>query len=97
MADVRARFLNVVFIDMDMEQDTIKPLFDKALDWIKYAPNCWILWSNRDPKQWYGFIKPYLTGDGGVLIAEIDLTESGAKYAGFMTKMFWDWIHKHQS
>lgn len=97
MADYRERFLIVTFVDIRMAPETIQPLFNTALDWLRFAPNCWILWTNKDPSTWYGYIEHYLGENGGVLIAELNLDETGTNYLGKLIPMNWKWIDKHRS
>ncbi len=38
----------------------LEPVFGKALDWIRYAPNCWIVWTSSDADKWYSRLMPHL-------------------------------------
>jgi hypothetical protein len=76
--------------------DEIKPLFDKALDWFRYAPNGWILWTNTDVNEWFKRIQPYLGPNDHLLIVEADFSEAGKTYTGWQQKWVWDWVQKHR-
>lgn len=30
-----------------------KTTFDAATSWVRYAPNCWVLWTNRSIAEWH--------------------------------------------
>jgi hypothetical protein len=87
-----AKFLHVGFsFDGEIKIDQLKPIFDTALDWYRYAPNCWIVWSTKTPEQWYEVLKPHLVeGKDTVLICELNMD---SRY-GALKKGGWDWLQK---
>jgi hypothetical protein len=86
------QFLHVTFLwNERVKTDELKPTFDLALDWIRYAPNCWILRTNTDLNIWVERFKPFL-GVGDKFIV-IEITEIN-KSQGWMQKFVWDWINK---
>ena len=30
----------------------LESIFNLALDWVRYAPNCWIVWTSSDAARW---------------------------------------------
>jgi hypothetical protein len=74
----------------------LESIFGKALDWLRYTPNCWILYTKIDPGAWYQRIKPHLDDGDYVLIAELNLTDVGDNYSGYQPKWIWEWIKKHR-
>ena len=68
--------------------EAIKPVFDTALDWVRYAPNCWILWTTTDIDGWYRRIKPHLGASDQVLTCEVNL----ANRQGWVKPVIWNWI-----
>jgi hypothetical protein len=91
------RFIHVGFTWKNPPKaEELEPVFNKARDWMRYAPNCWILYTKIDPDAWYVRIKPHL-GDGDhVLIAEINLSAVNTSYTGYESKWIWDWIRKQR-
>jgi hypothetical protein len=73
-------------------EDDLKAQFDKAVDWMCYAPNCWILWTSRTPAEWFRQLKPLLGPKDNVFICKIDL--SPGNRAGWVPQWVWDWIRK---
>lgn len=71
----------------------LKPIFDRAIDWIRYAPNCWIVYTSSSPQVWFDRIKPKLHKDDGFVIVEIDPKSRH----GFERKEIWEWLEKDRS
>jgi hypothetical protein len=64
-------------------------VFDASGDeWIRYAPNNWIIWTEKSAADLFSLLKPYVTLDDCVLITGLDLNERN----GWMPKWIWDWL-----
>ncbi len=72
--------------------DELEPTFDKGLDWVRYAPNCWIVWTTSPPEKWYARLKSALHEDDTFLISEINLENR----SGWLPKTVWNWINKER-
>jgi len=74
----------------------IQPIINEADDWIKYADNCWIVWSSKNPNDWYEKFKaiPRLK-DCWILILKMDFTPDNR--AGQLPQWVWDWVQKPRS
>jgi hypothetical protein len=72
----------------------IESVLNKALDWYRYAPNCWIVRTKQTAKTWHDRLKsiPWMT-DQQYLIVEINVQER----AGWLPKDTWDWLKKKRS
>jgi hypothetical protein len=68
----------------------LEKTFDLALDWLRYAPNCWIVYTTSTPQKWYDRLKPFMTESDTFLISKVDLTSR----QGWLPKSCWDWIKK---
>ena len=88
---IKKQFLSVTFKWSGASKvDELSPVFDKAIDWLRYAPNCWILWTSSSPQKWLERIKPHL-GDGDhVFIVSVNIKER----AGWLPKSTWEWLDK---
>ena len=83
------RFLHIAFNWRHrIKTKELEPVFDKALDWIRYAPNCWIVWSNSSVETWYKRFEKYLHEDDTVLICKLDPNEK----FGIAPEWIWDWL-----
>jgi hypothetical protein len=80
------------FSDLDPKITELKPVFDRATDWFRYAPNCWIVWTGRSAERWYELLKPHITDDDSMFIVRIDPSES----QGWLSKAVWDWLQQHK-
>lgn len=90
-----ARFLHVgINFGGVAKVDELIPAFDKALDWARYAPNCWIVWTTSSAEQWYTRLQPHLTENDQLLISALDLKQ---EYAGWLPQAIWDWLSKNRT
>jgi len=78
--------------DGDPRISTLTPIFNKAIDWIRYAPNCWIVWTSSSPETWYGRLKPLLGEKDSLFIVEINVAER----QGWLSRSIWDWLKKKE-
>ena len=69
----------------------VQNILNKAKDWYRYAPNCWIIYTAIDPKAWNERLKkiPWMT-EQRYLICPID-TESKS---GWLARDTWEWINR---
>jgi hypothetical protein len=89
------RFFHISFrfADGNPKIAELVPAFNKGLDWIRYAPNCWVVWSNSSSEVWYERLRPLISEADSMFIAAIDSEER----QGWMSKSFWDWLNKDRS
>jgi hypothetical protein len=71
----------------------LKPLFETALDWITYAPNCWILYTTSSTETWYKHLKARLDDKDTFFICELNLNNR----QGWLPKDIWQWIERDRS
>lgn len=71
--------------------DELIPTFNKALEWCRYAPNCWVVWTTSPPDDWYARLKPHLADYDHLFISALDLRNG---YTGFLPQWAWDWLAK---
>jgi hypothetical protein len=71
----------------------IQPIINTADDWLKYADNCWIIWSYKSPKDWYDKLAEIQElKNCSMLAVNVDL--SPGNRAGQFPKWVWDWLDK---
>jgi hypothetical protein len=89
------RFLHISFYfsDGDDRISHLKPIFKKALDWCRYAPNCWIVYTSSSAERWYERFRPFISDEDRLLIVEISLDER----QGWLSRSTWDWLDKDRS
>jgi hypothetical protein len=81
------------FMARPTKTDELLPAFSKALDWVRYAPNCWIVWTSADPAFWYARLKPLVHDDDSIFICEMNINSR----AGYLPVMVWDWLLKDRA
>jgi hypothetical protein len=69
----------------------LEPLFNAlAPDWIRYSPNCWIVWTARPASDFLYAIKPLIGQSDSVLMVKIDMSERN----GWQPQWVWEWMDK---
>ena len=86
------RFLHVAFNFRGgiAKSDELIPLVNSATDWYRYAPNCWLLWTNGTPEAWFNYLKPQLHKDDYMFICELNK----ANVYGWLPQGGWDFLSK---
>ncbi|MHB8383402.1 MAG: hypothetical protein ACYDC3_13825 [Candidatus Binataceae bacterium] len=71
------RYLHISMqLQGDVDTENLKTQLNKAIDWIHYMPNCWIVLTTSDPMRWYERLASLLGDSDFVLIAPIDMEEA---------------------
>jgi hypothetical protein len=73
-----------------MKVAELEPLFNQATSWYRYAPNCWILWTNGTAESWFNYLAPHITVQDYLFVAELSMRD----YKGWLPKNAWDWIRE---
>jgi hypothetical protein len=90
-----AKFLHVGFTWKGTPKaKELEPVFAQALDWLRYAPNCWIVWTTTDAQGWYERLAPHMTTNDRLLVCELNLANTKQ---GWQEKWLWDWLNKPRS
>ncbi|MHA2219416.1 MAG: hypothetical protein ACXACY_26190 [Candidatus Hodarchaeales archaeon] len=90
---MKVQFLHISFdVKEKYDEEKLRKKFDLALDWIHYAPGCWIVRTTSSAEKWYQRIKPVVGPKNLFLIVKIDLEE---RY-GWMPKWVWEWIKQYR-
>jgi len=88
------RFLHVAFVFPFLspkQQSAIEQVLGIDGDWLRYAPNCWIVYSGHAPMVWV----ERLQAIRGMEQASFFITEMGT-YAGRLDQQVWDWINSYR-
>jgi hypothetical protein len=72
------------------------PVFNKALDWVRYAPNNWIVLTSSVPDVWYYRLKPVLHDNDSLFICEIATVDGLLIGTGYLPHFVWEWLKKHR-
>lgn len=89
------RFLHITFNFKGHSSPTesIENILDKALDWIRYAPNCYILYTTRDVQTWYARLRKVLHEKDNIFVVELNIENR----QGWLPRSVWEWIKKDRS
>jgi hypothetical protein len=69
-------------------REQIESVLNRAIDWYRYDPKNWIVYTNSDAKTWYSRLQSLVEPEGYTLICKLDMSD---RY-GFMPKGTWEWI-----
>jgi len=94
-------FLHLAVRRQDSEapdNKAIEAVLDKAKDWYRYAPNCWLIYTGRDAAWWYQKLSeiPGMKSDTTFLIGEMPIDQRN-KRAGWLSTSTWKWIKKYRA
>lgn len=87
-----ARFLSVTF-DFKHAPDEVElnAILDRAKDWVKFAPESWLLWTTSTPDRWNTRLKKVARTGDRFVIFEVDISQR----SGVMPRSFWEFIRSH--
>ncbi len=87
----QGKFLHIAFnFRGPTKVSELEPIFNVAVDWLRYAPNCWIVWTTSDAGKWFSRLKPKLGPDDTMLIIRVDPNERN----GWLPKWIWEWLQQ---
>ena len=86
------RFLHIAFNwRVSGKVVELEPTFSHfADDRVRYAPNCWIVWTSRPVSDFYYALRPQIADQDAMLIVGLDMNERN----GWLPKPIWDWIDR---
>ncbi len=69
----------------------LKKKLDLAVDWFRYADNCWLVYTTSDASKWYQRLGELVKSrNGNLLIIKVDQSER----QGWISKKLWEWIRE---
>ena len=82
-------FLHIGITFADRPQiEELEPVFNKAIDWLRYAANCWIVKTRKPPRVWLKRLRSQLATGDHVLIVQINPSQR----SGLLPKWAWEWL-----
>lgn len=88
------RFLHISFTfnEGPKVQELVR-VFDAATpDWIRYSPNCWIVWTARPASDLMYLLKPLLDVTDAMFIVKLDMTDRN----GWQPTWIWEWMDRRR-
>jgi len=84
-----ARFYHVyVAPRQGATNEEIEKKLNVAIDWFRYAPNNWVVFTSSDEDKWFERLKTFVKPGGNLFICRFDISTR----QGWMSKEFWNWI-----
>lgn len=73
-------------------ESEVERIMSLAIDWYRYAPNVYIVYSTASVDQWYGRLETVVKPLGNIFVCPLDVSKTN----GWMSKEFWDWMNRHR-
>jgi hypothetical protein len=71
----------------------VQQVINGAGDWLRYASNCWIVWTNETPQQWYNKLAAIeMLKPSSIFILKVDISRTNR--AGQFPDWIWQWLDK---
>ena len=80
------------FKGKDSQITALVEVFNDADDWVRYAPNCWLIWDDKTPRYWFKRVQRMVGEEPSIFICEVDL----ANRSGWLPKTVWEWINRER-
>ena len=76
----------------------IDAILNKAKDWLRYSPNCWLIYTGKDVETWQNRLREIsvMEDHASFLICEIPLAQKD-KRGGWLPESVWEWINKNRT
>jgi hypothetical protein len=79
-------------------KEDIESVLNKAKSWYRYAPNCWLIYTNLSAEKWGERLReeiPGMTDSTTFFICRVELSRD--KRYGWLPKAAWEWIKRDRS
>lgn len=75
--------------------DKLEDHFSKAISWIRYGANCWVICTTTDLETWRDrLLKISELRDGSFFLSEFQPV-SGDQYSGWLPEELWKWFQQN--
>lgn len=71
----------------------LEEALDKAVDWIQFFPNCWLVFTGVSSKSWFKRVQRVIGDRRRIFVCDVEIAERG----GYMPRVFWDFLAKYPS
>jgi hypothetical protein len=69
-------------------REQIESVLNNAVDWYRYDPKSWIVYTTSDARKWYSRLQSFVEPGGHILICKLNVSD----HWGLMPKGLWEWI-----
>jgi hypothetical protein len=73
-------------------QEEVEKVMSLAIDWFRYTPDVYVVYSTASIDQWYGRLELLVKPWGFIFVCRLDVTKAN----GWMSKEFWEWLDKYR-
>lgn len=90
-----SRFLHISFTFNEglPKVQELEPAFNAlAPDWLRYAFNCWIVWTARPASDFLYTLKPAIGQSDSILIVKLEMSDRN----GWQPQWVWEWMDRRR-
>jgi hypothetical protein len=87
--------IGVNFVGNTASAESLQTVLNNAIDWVRYAPNCWIVLTSSEPAIWYHRLKAALHDSDTFFVCELSVVAGQITSSGFLPGFIWEWFSKH--
>jgi hypothetical protein len=85
--------VNFEGVDIEAYRPAVEKVLNKAQDWLRYAPNWWLIYTSRSLEVWQKeLVEVPGMKEKSWVICEVNITNR----TGWMYKSEWEWINKER-
>lgn len=81
--------VGIGFSGKAVDVEEIQNAFGPA-GWARYAPNCWIVYTDESPNLLVEKIRNLCASQDGIFVCELNISNNW----GYLHKEIWDWIRQ---
>jgi hypothetical protein len=93
MSEAKYILVTFNFYERPVPNERLKELFSKARDWVRYAPNCYILYTTTDIGEWATRIRKRVDERDSIYLVEFDPDVA----TGYLPERVWTWLGKERA
>ena len=80
--------ISIGFVGKTIPPDDVQMTFTRGAGWARYAPNCWIVFTNESPDAIRDRLRAICDEKDSIFICELKIETA----SGYMQGQVWDWI-----
>lgn len=74
--------------------DKVQTVFNEhSADWLRYAPNCWVIFSSESSKVWATRMHELIGTEEELLVFPVDIDD----FYGWASEVARDWLKKYRA
>lgn len=85
--------IGIYFAEVTLDKELEYIFNNYSDDWIRYASNCWIIYTKHTSEEILNLLRNYLSSRDQVLILEVVKNQ---QLSGWLPQWIWSWLNKER-